>query len=149
MKPQVFPPIRLRLEPRTLAVRDALGKLSGALQPLELDAQDRGTVELVLAEVLNNIVEHAHGPSATTGVIEITCAREADGLHLIVTDGGRAMPGGRKPPGRQAPVGDDIDDLPEGGFGWHMINRLAEDVRYARRNGENRLCFRLAVGKAV
>lgn len=149
MTPRVHSPIRLRLDPGSLAVREALGKLVMALKPLDLDQIDRGTVELVVAEVLNNIVEHAHGRTETDGVIEIVCVQAADGLHLAVTDTGMEMPGGRIPTGRDLPAGDSLDGLPEGGFGWYMINRLAKDVRYSRRDGVNRLEFRLAVGRSV
>ena len=39
-----------------------------------------------------------------------------------------------------------FEDLPEGGFGWFLIQDLAKDVLYARVENENRLSLRLAVG---
>ena len=42
-----------------------------------------------------------------------------------------------------------IGALPEGGFGWLIIRRLAHDVRYLRQSGVNELSFRLAVGTPV
>ena len=46
----------VRIGGATLAVRDALREVLSNLQPLALSADEAGTVELVLAEALNNIV---------------------------------------------------------------------------------------------
>lgn len=43
-----------------MAVRKALKELLDGLAPLDLDIEEMGTVELVMAEALNNIVEHAY-----------------------------------------------------------------------------------------
>ena len=54
------------------------------------------------------------------------------------------MPGGRPPAGR-LPDGADcaLVDLPEGGFGWHLIRTLTRDLAYVRSGGCNRLSFLL------
>ena len=36
-----------------------------------------------------------------------------------------------------------VEDLPEGGFGWHVIRTLSKDLHYRRENGRNQLSFRL------
>ena len=35
------------------------------------------------------------------------------------------------------------DDLPEGGFGWHLIRSLARDLAYVRRQDLNTFSFRV------
>lgn len=102
--------------------------------------------ELVLAEVLNNVVEHAYGEAG--GRVEVSLQKGPGGVQCLITDEGRAMPGGELPEGR-LPGGPEINlsDLPEGGFGWHLIRSLSTDLTYARVDGQNRLSFLLAPGR--
>lgn len=139
-------PFDVCVEGSELAVREALSKVLLGLGPLDLDIEEAGTVELVLAEALNNIVEHAYGPRSDLGPIKIHCVHQADGLHLKIHDEGIAMPDGQTPLGLVAALGDDPMDLPEGGFGWFLIRDLARDVRYQRVGNENELSLRLAIG---
>jgi serine/threonine-protein kinase RsbW len=141
-----IPPFQISVQSSELAVREALAKLLTALHPLNLDVEESGTVELVLAEVLNNIVEHAYPVSAPDGPITIKCEVGQDGLHFRITDKGKAMPDGTLPAGKRSQVDVDLIDLPEGGFGWFLIQDLARDVTYTRVGCENLLHMRLAVG---
>lgn len=131
-----------------MAVRTALGQLLDGLKPLSLDVEEAGTVELVMAEALNNIVEHAYPEDQGAGPIDITCAHASDGLHLTVVDSGRAMPDGQTPVGGAVDIDVDFCDMPEGGFGWFLIKDLAKDVTYRRQDTENLLQLRLAVALA-
>lgn len=128
-----------------LAVRDALKKLLAGLAPLSLDIEEEGTVELVMAEALNNIVEHAYPVGDPHGPINITCEHAEDGLHMALVDHGRGMPDGHTPLGAPVEVDVAFNDMPEGGFGWFLIKDLAKDVKYQRDSSENRLTLRLAV----
>jgi serine/threonine-protein kinase RsbW len=124
------------------AVRQALaalidGPILGAVPDVE-----RGTAELVLAEVLNNIVEHAYAQGP--GDIEVTIRRVQGDLDCRIVDKGLPMPDDDPPQGR-LPLQDE-EDLPEGGFGWFLIRTLSRDLRYARVGGSNELTFRLDAG---
>lgn len=126
-------------------IRDQLAQLL-ALAPLSaLSDEGRGTAELVLAEVLNNVAEHAYADQA--GPVSLTIGRTEPGIGVLVVDQGRPMPGGEPPdgllPGGSATA---LEDLPEGGFGWHLIRSLTTDLRYTRTNGCNRLRFILPAG---
>lgn len=124
-----------------LAVRQALGALFDRLisGPMSDDARD--TAQIVLAEALNNIVEHAYAQGP--GEIEVTIELCSVGLTCRIMDAGLPMPGGTLPDGKLAPLAPD-DDLPEGGFGWHLIRALSEDLNYRREEGRNLLTFRIA-----
>jgi serine/threonine-protein kinase RsbW len=126
------------------AVHDGLQALFGTLLSRGLAPSDRDTAELVLAEVLNNIVEHAYARDG--GLIEITLSRRPGELVCRVTDTGAPLPQGTLPEGR-LPAADlstlQLADLPEGGFGWFLIRSLSHDLSYQRENGQNRLSFRL------
>jgi len=140
-----LPPFEVHVESGKCAAREALGKILEELRPLNLDLEEAGTIELVLAEVLNNIVEHAYSPTSAGGPIAICCEQKPDGLFVLVKDSGNAMPDGKLPLGELAPLDVELDDLPEGGFGWFLIQHVARDVTYTRVNNENHLKMRLAV----
>ena len=146
MAAAILPPFEVSIISSELAVRDALSQFLAALGPIGLDVEEAGTIELVLAEVLNNIVEHAYPADSDPGPIDIKCTHRKDGLHVSITDSGLAMPDGQLPLGNQVSVDVDLDDLPEGGFGWFLIQDLAKDVHYARNSKQNRLSLRLPVG---
>ena len=135
--------VRILFPSDPLAVRSALGGVLHGLAYLELSPDACGTLELVLAEALNNVVEHAHGGSGD-GSIEIRVVHDAaygaSALICELIDDGAPMADG--PPGPEAP---DAASLPEGGFGWMLIRELARDIDYARLGDRNRLRFHLDV----
>jgi serine/threonine-protein kinase RsbW len=135
--------VRLRFPSEPMAVRGALRSLLAARQLSLLGEDDRGTAEIVLAEALNNIVEHAY--ALRRGDIEVTIRVATGSLICTICDHGLPMPGETPPAGR-LPEALSLDDLPEGGFGWHMIRSLSRDLAYQRIEGRNELTFRLLTG---
>lgn len=137
-------PGRARYERRFVSgdheTRAVLAEVCARLAAAGLDDDAIGTVELVLAEVLNNITEHAYGVEG--GPVALGVDLPGDAVICEVVDQGRPMPMGRVPePGlpRIAPP----DDLPEGGFGWHIVRCLVSDLGYERRADGNRLHLRV------
>lgn len=106
-----------------------------------ISADDAGALELALAEVLNNVVEHAYGDQ--TGLIVVEVVRHADALACVVSDRGRQMPGGDLPPALD--FGALSAGLAEGGFGWPLIRTLTRDLNYLRCGRINVLSFRIAL----
>lgn len=144
----ILPDFRVQVENGSQAARLGVTHVLDALEPLGLDVEEIGTVELVLAEALNNVVEHAYPSGNMTGPIGIACTHLTDGLHFLISDKGCAMPDGTIPLGVRPDVKVATSDLPEGGFGWFLIQDLAKDVEYQRVDGENRLSLRIAVAHA-
>lgn len=140
-----LPPFEVQVTCGPLAVRRALDMVFDLLTPLALDVEEKSTVELVLAEALNNIVEHAYPPPDMTGPIQVSIRHCKDGLHVRLRDRGRAMPDDKRQSGKPDPCEIDLADLPEGGFGWFLIQDLSRDVEYARIDGQNHLSLRIAV----
>lgn len=126
----------------SLAVRAALRELMAAGMMQDLSDDLRGAAEIVLAELLNNVVEHAYADYP--GEIAIEVARARDGLHCEVVDCGRPMPGGQPPDPDLSPP----HALPEGGFGWFLIRALSADLGYRRQNGRNEIRLRVPVAAA-
>ena len=156
------PPLEMRddrnVPPRTelrvlfpscfFSVRDALLTTMGGLSHLRLGPDDTATIELVLAEVLNNVVEHAVG-DGNPGLIELHLRPCGDSLHCIVFDNGTQFPEGR-PPTMSCPwIARPADESPEGGFGWFLIHTLSRDLSYERVEGRNRLSFCIDMGQRL
>mgnify|MGYP003624405433 FL=1 len=141
----LLPPFDVRLASGNMAAREGLRQVCAGLERLSLDAEELATVELVLAEALNNIVEHAYPAEQAQGPIHIRCCHKKNGLHFSIHDQGNPMPDGQMPLGLAQNVDVDLFDLPEGGYGWFLIKDLAKDIHYQRVGQENRLNFRIAV----
>ena len=135
------PFLRLSLAAEALAIREALRQVVAALAGLRLTGECLGDVELVLAEILNNI--HRHAYAGRTGEIELELAAAGDMLVCTVIDAGHPMPGGQLPAGRAVSVDVCSEILPEGGFGWFLIRSYAERLEYRREAGRNHLTLHL------
>ncbi len=116
-------------------IRDAVSILMGHFSTRDYMDFDRDSIELVCSEILNNIVEHG-GPSAHSSytLVRWHCDKTLD---FEIHDRGRAYPN------LQCPVSDmpDPNTLPEGGFGWGLIDMICSNLRYDRVGSENRLRF--------
>lgn len=128
-------------------VRTALERLRRELEGLGASDEEAFSAELVVAEALNNVVEHALR-DAEDPRFDFCLCQAARGLLVAITDRGHPMPDGMPPLGANPEIPAAVEDLPEGGFGWFLIRELARDLTYARRGGENRLTFRLALCEA-
>ncbi|MGV6848249.1 MAG: ATP-binding protein [Marinibacterium sp.] len=95
-----------------------------------------GRVEIALAEILNNIVEHAYA-GTENGEVMICAWIDRSMLHLEVRDDGAPMPNLAIPRGGLQDLTVARDDLPEGGFGWMLIRTLARDLTYERNGATN------------
>ena len=100
-----------------------------------------GTIEIVLAEVVNNIVEHAYAEHEE-GDVQVQYCLTRKVLDVRVLDSGDRLPNGGLPDGKLPSLDVPADELPEGGFGWNLIRTLASDVHYEREEGRNRLALR-------
>lgn len=140
-------PLCLTVQSDPLAVRAALLELTDGLIRRGVPGAALGSIELVLAEVLNNVVEHAYARG--TGPIEITLTPTGRHLQCRVCDQGRGMPQNALPKAAEIAVDGPIADLPEGGFGWTLIHKLADDIAYTRAGDTNRLTFRIPTQAAA
>jgi len=121
-----------------MSVRALLAALRARLRDHDLTEAACGTVEIVLAEALNNIVEHAY-QGAETGEIGLHVRLLRARLVCTLSDRGAALPALHPPQGTLPEIGVCPETLPEGGFGWFLIRSLTRDIDYAREAGSNRL----------
>jgi serine/threonine-protein kinase RsbW len=123
-----------------MAVRRALSTAVSAAEAMGVGEDASGLVELVLAEVLNNIVEHAFADRGY-GIVELEAWRAGGALSVRIRDDGLPMPDGDAPVGGRHDLTVETPDLPEGGFGWGIIRDLTRDLRYRREGTRNELSF--------
>ena len=126
------------LESNAEAVSSGLQEMFACNILARLNEDSRGTVEILLAEVLNNVVEHAY--SAYSGDIQVSITQGEGYLFLRLVDQGLPMPGGDAPGGKLSDIGE-FQDLPEGGFGWFLIRSLSRDLTYTRDGPVNVVTF--------
>lgn len=120
-------------------VRGALADLRARWLAGGLSAATCERAELVLAEALNNVVEHAFCRAAGRIALE-TCFCPGC-IVICLRDEGAPMPGHAIPAAGKPP---DPASLPEGGFGWYLIHSLADELTYLRADQTNVLCMRIA-----
>ncbi len=133
---------RIRFRANPMAVRSALEYARQSWHGAGVDPGICSTGEQVLAEVLNNVVEHAQA-GRPEGQIELDTRLGNDGVICAVRDDGAEMPDQQLPLGKLHDLTMTLNDLPEGGFGWYIIHTLTKDLCYERKNGWNRLEFRI------
>jgi len=125
------------------AVRQALEGLRADYLERTVSKNLCGIAELVLAEALNDVVEHATARQAD-GRVRLALAYDPPFLTFDLRDNGAPMPGLSLPKGAPPCIETAIENLPEGGFGWSLIHALAQNIEYRRKNGWNYLRFRLS-----
>jgi serine/threonine-protein kinase RsbW len=145
LAPRVMPVVRVSQKSDPTLIRHSIQQILTELEPVDLLEEESGVFELVLAEVINNVVEHAYAEDPN-GRIDILAVPGPRGISCRISDSGKPMPGGKPPVGMLHDLDCDTQDLPEGGFGWFLIGDLAKDLRYERRDGQNHLSFRMAIG---
>ncbi len=143
---EAFPGFTLRVLARNRSIRDALAEVRARLSRMKLIEEELTTVEVVLAEVMNNVAEHAYA-WRRDGEMVLGLRMTAEGLTISVTDDGLPMPDVELPFGERLDPTVPLGDMPEGGFGWLIIRQLARDVTYRRHQDVNQLSFRIVVGQ--
>ncbi|MEQ9693064.1 ATP-binding protein [Shimia sp. SDUM112013] len=128
----------IELDGTPQAVRSALADVRKRLEGSDMSSEMQGRVEIVLAEILNNIVEHALA-EVENGKISLRFERSGSECAVRIEDNGSAMPDSTLSRTRLPELETEFHDLPEGGFGWALVKMLARDVRYVRLSGKNRL----------
>lgn len=125
-------------------VRSALEELSEALKDRGCSEDTVGTVQIVLAELLNNVVEHGQLEEAQDA-ISTKLDLLGGALLCEIRDKGCPFPDARLPTGKLRAIEELERDLPEGGFGWSLIRMLTEGLEYNREDGGNCVRFMIPI----
>lgn len=119
-------------------VRAILADLRAHLRKQGVADDQCGTVEIAMAEALNNIVEHAYAPQCE-GPIWLSAKCATDTLTIELRDKGQPLPNLDLPEMNRPDASGPLESLPEGGFGWFLIHSLTAALSYVRNGNENRL----------
>lgn len=126
------------------SVHHAIQSVIRALARLVGSEEDLALIEIVVTEVINNIVEHAY-QRVQGRPIDLRIVRRRSEVHFSIVDQGVVMPNGEIPADVPQNFDCPVADLPEGGFGWTLIHKLARGIKYARVGDENHLRFYFSV----
>lgn len=120
-----------RFKAEHISTRKALADIKSIMERQDFDRDLIGRVEIVLAELFNNIAEHAYG---NLGAGDVRCIMGINKTRILVevTDHGDPMPNGEIPEGNLPNLDVALDDLPEGGFGWFLIRAQTDHLSYQR-----------------
>lgn len=135
------PFISVRLQGTLSQVRKSLALIRTEVVASGASADFCGRVETVVAEVLNNVVEHALVDGQAGNLVTIKARFLDHGCRFQITDTGRPLPEGKLPEKHLPSVETAFENLPEGGFGWALVHTLAHSIRYTRTSRFNRLSF--------
>jgi serine/threonine-protein kinase RsbW len=130
------------IESSSTCVREVLVDLDLLLVESGVSVSMRGDVQLVLAEALNNVVEHAY-MNRPDGEITVQVSVLPCCVGCTITDAGRPMPGLQLPKGILPTGSGAFEDVPEGGFGWFLIRQMTVDLSYSRIGAGNQLRFQM------
>ena len=123
-------------------VTEAVIEMIAWLKVQGISDEATANAEIVLAEALNNVVEHSFEYNED-GNIQLEVATEANEFSMTIKDNGKVFTG---IPQKKEMKGEavELDDLPEGGFGWFLIHELTNEIFYTRLGDLNTLELRMA-----
>lgn len=131
-----------------MELRSALAQVRDFLSGAGFSKCVLGSVEIVLAEAANNVIEHAYA-DVPNGQVEMRLKITDTGLDAVLEDEGAAMPNGKIPEGRHHDLNVDLHDLPEGGFGWSLIREMTDGLTYNRIGERNQLSMHMRLDAAM
>jgi serine/threonine-protein kinase RsbW len=132
------PILRMVFENRLEALNHLMTVVRAYLEPYPLSGKSRFAVELILEEVVTNVIHHAFegvedvGPE--THLIAVELAVSERGVHLRVTDDGRAFNPLSVP---RLDVDQPLMERLEGGLGIHLVRQMMDSMAYRRESGRN------------
>jgi len=140
------------MQPDTLRLKGALHEIErasrfvgGFCRAHGIEAEEERILVLILEELITNTVKHGEAPPDAP--IDISLAREDDGIHLVYRDRGRPFD-----PTRDLPEPDFSATLglrPTGGLGWPLIRYYCAAIAYSREADGNLLALTVRFDPAV
>jgi anti-sigma regulatory factor (Ser/Thr protein kinase) len=102
----------------------------------KLPSDEASRLLLIIDELFSNIVRHGFDEPGASGTVELHLLFARGRLRIAFTDDGR-------PFDPLAEASADLDlpmsQRPPGGLGIHFVRNLADNARYSRLGGRNRL----------
>lgn len=131
--------LSLTVAAQDAATGPAIAAVDAALVSVGMAEDVRLNVQIVLAEALNNVVEHGYA-GVDTGVMSLGLTADRHLVQVTLTDWGQAYPDLTIPAAKTP----DPMALAEGGYGWFLIHNLTSELAYRREDGCNCLSFQIS-----
>jgi len=130
------PPARLTVTADNQGVRAGAAFATDFAAARLLGDEEAARLLLVVEELLTNLAKYGY-PDGTPGRAELTLDRDDTHWRLELVDDGAAFDPLAAPPPPDLDA--EIEDRAVGGLGLHLVRSLAEQARYRREGGRNRL----------
>lgn len=139
--------LKIHIKSQQPAVSCVVSQAETELNEVGINADKTSEICLVLAEALNNVVEHAYR-YAENGDIDIELILFNQLLTISIVDFGPefCIPQGKE---NSEKTSDDLSSLPEGGFGWALIQMLTDELSLKRINEKNHLKLTMNIANAI
>ena len=125
---------------RTLVLRNdirEIARLAAFIDDLageaHLDAALAMSLNLALEEAVTSVVMYAY-PPGQPGKLELVAERGEGFLRFVITDAGKPFDPTAVP---DVDVTLGVEERPVGGLGVFLMRRIMDEIRYARRGGQN------------
>ena len=138
----------IRIDATPEGVRDGIRWINELFPEGSVPLDILAGMEIAVAEILNNVVEHAYA-GVSDGKVHMVVDVEPTDLLFTIVDDGVPMPTGRLPSGAPADPNRPDFEQEEGGYGLYMIRQIARKLRYRRLGDQNQLTFRVALDKPI
>lgn len=127
------PQLHVALTSELLSVRQAAERLRSVLTAHGCGTDALAEIELCVVEAMNNVVEHGYGLSEGHPV-ELSLWWGADGLVIELRDEGSPIPEEALASASLPSVEtEDLQELPDRGWGLGLLHELMDEVRYEAR----------------
>lgn len=123
-----------QIESKYKEITILMGKLHNLFLEHGLDEQDQSELEISLVEALNNVVRHSYKAKPNNSII-LDVDIDEESITLRITDSGKSRTDFSKPTLDYDP--EDIENLPEGGMGLFIIDKLMDSTNYETEDGKN------------
>lgn len=138
-EPQPAPQLYVALTSELLSVRQAAERMRSVLAAHGCGAEALAEIELCVVEAMNNVVEHGYG-LREGHPIELSLWWGTDGLVIELRDQGSPIPEEALASAALPSVEtEDLQQLPDRGWGLGLLHELMDEVRYEARAEGNLL----------
>lgn len=101
---------------------------------VEDPVQNRYNLLLALQEAVTNVLKHGYAGTDGQGFLEIRLSYGESDLEIEIRDDAQAFDPTHVEEMRDPAL---MDDLPEGGYGLHIIRTVVDRLEYRREAGQN------------
>ncbi len=113
---------------------DVCQNISKTLFDMNIEAEDIASCEIAIREALNNVIKHAY-QNRPNNKINLLISLKSKHITISISDFGKSRKSIKEATLDFNPK--DIENLPEGGFGLYIIEKIMDTTEYKIENDKN------------